>query len=385
VSAGWLDARAAASSFSPLPAHDCPLDQAVGLVLAQDVLARDDLPGFDTAAMDGWAVAGTAPWQVVGAVLAGETAQPVGPGEAVRIATGAALPAGALAVLRRERGREVDGRLATDRPPEPGTDVRRRGSECRSGDVVAEAGMTCTPAVLGLVAAAGADTLAVVRRARVRVLVLGDELVREGRPVTGRVRDALGPMLPAWFRSVAAAVGPVEHVADTEEALRDALAPRGGTGSADVVVTTGSTARGPVDHLHTVLEQLGAELLVDGVDVRPGHPMLLARLADGTPLVGLPGNPLAAVSGVVTLALPVIRALHGLPPGTPATVRLREAVVGHPVDVRLVPVRDGTPVHHVGPAMLRGLVHADALAVISPGGAATGDVVPALLLPGPAS
>jgi molybdopterin molybdotransferase len=147
------------------------------------------------------------------------------------------------------------------------------------------------------------------------------------------------------------------------------------------VVTTGSTAVGPRDHLHAALGRLGAELLVDGVDVRPGHPMLMARLADGRPLVGLPGNPLAAVSGLLTLVAPAVRALAGLPPQDVRQVRLDAAVKGHPRDVRLVPVRGGTPVHHVGPAMLRGLAAADALAVIPPGGAVAGDRVQVLPLP----
>ena len=109
--------------------------------------------------------------------------------------------------------------------------------------------------------------------------------------------------------------------------------------------------------------------------------MLLARLADGRPLVGLPGNPLAAVSGVLTLAAPALRALSGLPSAPRLTTTLTEAATGHPRDVRLIPVREGAPVHHVGPAMLRGLASADALAVVPAGGAAAGDEVELLPLP----
>jgi molybdopterin molybdotransferase len=130
-----------------------------------------------------------------------------------------------------------------------------------------------------------------------------------------------------------------------------------------------------------VLALLGAELLVDGVDVRPGHPMLMARLADGRPLVGLPGNPLAAVSGLLTLVEPAVRALAGLPAPAPRSTTLTTAVKGHPRDVRLVPVSGGTPLHHVGPSMLRGLAAADALAVVPAGGAREGDVVETLALP----
>ncbi len=109
--------------------------------------------------------------------------------------------------------------------------------------------------------------------------------------------------------------------------------------------------------------------------------MLLAALADGRSLVGLPGNPLAAVSGVVTLVGPALRALRGLPAADRRTTRLDTDVPGHPHDVRLVPVRDGHPLHYIGPAMLRGLAHAEALVVIPPGGASAGSEVEVLDLP----
>jgi molybdopterin molybdotransferase len=185
-------------------------------------------------------------------------------------------------------------------------------------------------------------------------------------------------MLPGWLAALGAEACTPQRVPDTAEALAAALA----AAEADVVVTTGSTARGPVDHLHAVLAQAGARLLVDGVAVRPGHPMLLALLPDGRPLVGLPGNPLAAVSGLLTLAEPVLRALLRRAEPEPVLTTLRETVTGHPHDTRLVPVRDGVPLHHVGPAMLRGLVAADAMAVIPPHGGRAGSDVRLLRLPG---
>jgi molybdopterin molybdotransferase len=191
------------------------------------------------------------------------------------------------------------------------------------------------------------------------------------------VRDALGPMVPAWLGWIGAATGPVQRVPDDAGALASALEAPG----ADLVVTTGSSARGPRDHLRAVLATRGATLVCDGVAVRPGHPMVLARLADGRPLVGLPGNPLAAISGLVTLAAPLLQSMLGLPPAEPGTAALSDAVAGHPVDVRLVPVANGRPLHYVGPAMLRGLAHADGLAVVPPGGADRGQLVEVLRLP----
>lgn len=168
------------------------------------------------------------------------------------------------------------------------------------------------------------------------------------------------------------------------EALLEAV-----TGSgADVVITTGGTASGPVDHVHPVLAKAGAELLVDGVAVRPGHPMLLARIggrADGKHLVGLPGNPLAAVSGLLTLAEPLLRALAGRRPRPRYTAPVQGDVPGHPHDTRLVPVvltdEHAVPLRYHGPAMLRGVAAADALAVVPPRGARSGQDLEILDLP----
>ncbi|MEU2386281.1 molybdopterin molybdotransferase MoeA [Streptomyces sp. NPDC012461] len=366
-----------------------PLDTALGLTLAAPLAALTDLPSFDTSAMDGWAVAGPGPWQVRDeGVLAGHAAHaPLTDGEAVRIATGARVPADTTAVLRSEHGRtDAKGRLHIDADHGPltlahGQDIRPRGQECRSGDQLLAVGTLVTPAVLGLAAAAGYDTLTVVPRPRAEVLVLGDELLTEGRPHDGLIRDALGPMLPPWLRALGAEVTAVRRIGDDAAALHDAI-----TGSdAEVVVTTGGTAAGPVDHVHPTLRRIGAELLVDGVGVRPGHPMLLARVHDTQHLVGLPGNPLAAVSALLTLAEPLLRTLAARPAPEPYTVPLRDAVQGHPRDTRLVPVAlrgdHAVPLHYNGPAMLRGVAAADALAVVPPGGVRPGQETELLDLP----
>ncbi|QWB24406.1 MULTISPECIES: molybdopterin molybdotransferase MoeA [Streptomyces] len=361
-----------------------PLDAALGLTLATPLDALTDLPSFDTSAMDGWAVAGPAPWDVrEEGVLAGHNAQaPLTDGEAVRIATGARIPADTTAVLRSEHGRTDDkGRLHATRGVAPGQDIRPRGQECRTGDQLLPVGTLVTPAVLGLAAAAGYDTVTAVPRARVEVLVLGDELLTEGLPHDGLIRDALGPMLPPWLRALGAEVTVVRRVRDDAYALRKAVT----SSDADVIVTTGGTAAGPVDHVHPTLRRIGAELLVDGVKVRPGHPMLLARISETQHLVGLPGNPLAAVSGLLTLAEPLLRTLAARPAPEPYTLPLRDAVHGHPHDTRLVPVvlrgDQAVPLHYNGPAMLRGVAAADALAVVPPGGARPGQEAELLDLP----
>ncbi|MER7394387.1 molybdopterin molybdotransferase MoeA [Streptomyces sp. NPDC000151] len=408
----WHVARVAAAGAvaGPLEAGAVPLGtEALGRVLAGALTALTDLPSFDTSAMDGWAVSGPGPWRVTAprtvapaasaGILAGHApARPLPDGHAIRIATGARIPPGASAVLRSEHGEtaeQADGGALLSAPggAPPGQDIRPRGQECRNGDQLLPPGALVTPAVLGLAAAAGYDELWTYRRPMVEILVLGDELLHSGLPQEGRIRDALGPMLAPWLHALGAeTIGP-RHLADDEGVLYEAIA----SSTADVVITTGGTAAGPVDHVHPALRRLGAELLVDGVQVRPGHPMLLARLDptdDNTPadrparhLVGLPGNPLAAVSGLLTLAEPLLGTLSGRTRSAPRRVRLADGVHGHPHDTRLVPVACRTdekgavvarPLHFNGPAMLRGIAAADALAVIPPGGAAEGE--PAVLL-----
>ncbi|WP_211821769.1 molybdopterin molybdotransferase MoeA [Streptomyces filamentosus] len=405
----WPEARAlavragaGARAAADRPPVRVPLGRALGRTLAEPLRALTDLPSFDSSAMDGWALAGPGPWTVrEESVLAGHAGAAVlAPGEAVRIATGARVPAGATAVLRTEHSRTEHLRdegpapsagtvlLHPLREVVPGQDIRPRGQECRAGDELLPAGSVVTPAVLGLAAAAGYDAPAVLPRPRVEVLVLGDELLSSGLPHDGLIRDALGPMLGPWLTALGAEVLAVRRIGDDAGALYEAV-----TGSAaELVLTTGGTAAGPVDHVHRVLDEAGATLLVDGVKVRPGHPMLLARLDAGRHLVGLPGNPLAAVSGLLTLAAPLLAAgaagaadIAGI--AEPETVPLREAVQGHPYDTRLVPVvcRDGSavPLHYNGPAMLRGIAAADGMAVVPPGGAEPGHRLEVLALPWP--
>ncbi|MFI6470636.1 molybdopterin molybdotransferase MoeA [Streptomyces sp. NPDC050516] len=384
----WADARnvaARAGRAATFRSHRVPLERALGEILTEPLAALTDLPSFDTSAMDGWVVAGPGPWAVQdGGVLAGHAAPgALADGEAVRIATGARIPAGATAVIRSEHARTDEARtqLQADRVVLHGQDIRPRGQECRSGDVLLPATALVTPAVLGLAAAAGYDELTTVPRPRVEILVLGDELLTQGLPHDGLIRDALGPMLGFWLRALGAEVIGTRRLKDDAGALLAAV-----TGSsADLVITTGGTASGPVDHVHPVLHKAGAELLVDGVAVRPGHPMLLAQIGAGKHLVGLPGNPLAAVSGLLTLAEPLLRELAHRARAVTYTAPLRNEVQGHPHDTRLVPVvhraERVVPLHYNGPAMLRGIAAADGLAVVPPGGARAGQEVEILDLP----
>jgi molybdopterin molybdotransferase len=358
-----LARRTAREAAKPLEAVELVLPDAVGFALASGVRALTSQPTCDTSAMDGYAVAGPGPWTVVGRVAAGDPVPDtlLRSGTAFGVATGAPVPVGSEAVLPVELS-AVNSRVHGD--ADCGKHIRRRGEDWSAGDELVPAGSAVSPAVLGLAAGAGHDTLLVHRRPRVAVIVTGDELLQSGPPRPGRVRDAIGPMLPGLLAG--ADLVDTTHVRDEPSALADALK----FAQADVLVTCGATSVGPADHLRRVLHDLDAEVLVSGVACRPGHPMLLAVLPDGRCVVGLPGNPFAAFAAVLTLLQPLLGALGGHSPRPPIAARLAD-VEAHPRDTRLVPVTrvggNAVPVGHDRPGSLWGAALADALAVVPPG------------------
>ncbi len=376
------------------PAQTVPLAEADGRTLAEPLLALTDLPAFPTSSIDGWAVRGSAPWRPVGRILAGHTAPRLdGDGTCFEIATGAMVPAGAEALLRVEDSTRDAGGLVTG-TPRSAPEWRLPGEEATKGEELVPAGTAVNPAVIGVAATCGYESLAVSPRPRAALRVFGDELLTSGPPGDGRVRDSLGPQMPGWLRRCgatiepAAVAGPVE---DTLEAHVGAI--RSALETADLVCTTGGTMHGPVDHLHPALAALGAEYVVNTVGVRPGFPMLLARITgdDGRTrfLAGLPGNPQSAVIALVTLVQPLLAGLAGRPHATDLPrVRVTAAVPGRGGQTHLALAaldhdgRSATPVGHVGSAMLRGLANAHGFVVVRPDTrAAAGDLVPFLPLP----
>lgn len=384
----WPDARGqAAAAAVPLAARRMPLQAACGSLLAADLVALTDLPVTDTSAMDGWAVAGCPPWRVVADLPAGLLLDhPLTGGQCARIATGAVVPDGADAVLKVERSRLDAAGVRPSDPdtaPAPRSNIRAAGEEAARGDVLLPAGTVVTPPVLGLAAAAGHDTLLVTPPATVDVFVLGDELSFAGPAVPGRTRDALGPQLPAWLGAFGAAPPLMVRLHDRLADLTAALT----TSQADLIITTGGTSVGPRDHVHAAIANAGGRLVVEGVHVKPGHPMLLASLPGDRWLVGLPGNPFAACAALLTLVRPLLDGLHGLGVAATVTATLTTAEPGRPGDGhRLLPVRLGengsaAVLPSCGSAMLRGLARATGLVVVPPPGAAAGDEVEYLPLP----
>lgn len=263
--------------------------------------------------------------------------------------------------------------------------IRPAGEEVALGDRLFPAGTVLTPPRAALAAASGVDRVSVALAPTVRVAVLGDEIVGSGVPRPGQVRDVFTHTLPVVLRTFGA--DPVEtlRVPDDRDATTAALA---GT-TARLVVTTGGTAGSSTDHVRGALDAIGAHLLLDRVQVRPGRPMLLARRAD-TLYLCLPGNPMAAMVGMVLFGEPLVAGMTGRPAARTATVRLAVDVPNdRPGALVLAYVRDdhpdgvarAVPASRQTSAMLRGLADADGLMVVPSGGGAAGDVVPTLSLP----
>ena len=386
----WDEARSAlVAALQPLAPVRHVLAVCDGLVLSEDLTALCALPSFDTSAMDGWAVAGPGPWTVVGQSLAGRPVPgPLASGQAVVIATGGVVPEGAAAVVRSEDG-EVQvlsgAQVLTAPTPDGPTHVRPAGEECAAGEALAPAGTTLNPALIGLAAAAGHDELLVVPAPRVALVLFGDELATAGVPARGLVRDSLGPQVPAWVARMGVDVVFVERCDDTLAAHVEAIGRA--ASAADVVLTTGGTAAGPVDHLHAAIAQCEGEVVIDSVAVRPGHPMLAATLDRGRAwLVGLPGNPQSAIVTLMSLGVPILAGLAGRP-ALPelAVVTCAEAIGAPAREDRLVLGRlvagEFVPGSHLGSGMLRGLAAASGFAVLPPGGVVAGATVRWLPLP----
>ncbi len=378
----WAAREAAASIVQAAPACSVRVTDALRRTLAADVRARVDLPSFPTAAMDGWVVAGDAPWTVVGTIDTGvPPTRELQPGQAMRIATGGLVPPGADAVIPWEIADMAGDSLVAHVPDK--VHIRPAGEECVRGDVLALRGEEVNPALVGLMSAAGVDHVDVFEVPRVGILVLGDEVMTAGLPGPGHVRDALGVQLPGWITALGGEVCSLRSVVDDQTALVAAL--NEAVAESDVVVATGGTARGHRDFLRTALEEAGSEFIVDGVAVRPGHPMMLARHGT-TPVVGLPGNPLSALVALVTIVAPIVDRWLGRSGVELAQVQMAEAI--GPARKELTRLMVGRrelggfrQVSHVSSAMLRGISHADGWAVIPSAGVGAGDVVPWIPVP----
>ncbi len=307
------------------------LDEADGRVLARDVAAEADVPPFDRAAMDGYAVRAEDTFgasreeprtlRVVEKVLTGGVPSArVGPGECVEIATGAPMPEGADAVVMVEEtepaGRPGDVRIFT--PVYPRQHVGRRGADIRAGQIAARAGDLLTPARLGALAATGCASVEVFARPRVAIFSTGNEIVPPGRPLgPGQIHDINRFTLAAVVRRHGGVPVVYPPVPDAVAQLADAIDRCAGE---DLVVFSGGSSVGEHDLVLDVLQSRG-EVLFHGIAVKPGKPTLFGRVA-GTWVVGMPGYPTSCLSNAYMLLVPLLRRLAHLPPYVPRTVRL---------------------------------------------------------------
>jgi molybdopterin molybdotransferase len=303
------------ATVRPLATEPVPADEALGRVLAEDVLSGFALPPFDSSAMDGFAlIAGpAAELPVVGESKAGRPFDgELQRGQAVRISTGAVIPAGADAVVPIER---VDDGGGSVRVPDvaPGANVRRAGDDVRPGQLVIPAGSVLGAAELGMVAALGHVEALCACRPRVAIAATGDELRPTGTTLgPGQIHDSNAAALAALARGAGAQISETTWVADTEEETRAALERI--TADADVVCVSGGVSVGPHDHVRPALRGLGFDEQFWGVRLKPGKPVWFGVRDSGRTrqyAFGLPGNPVSAMVTFHLFARPALRALQG--------------------------------------------------------------------------
>jgi molybdopterin molybdotransferase len=368
------------AAMRPLAAERVPSGDALGRVLAEDVVSGFALPPFDSSAMDGFAViAGpAAELPVVGESKAGRPFQgELQRGQAVRISTGAVIPAGADAVVPIER---VDDGGGSVRVPEvaPGANVRRAGDDVRAGQLVIGAGSVLGPAELGMLAALGRLDAFCARRPRLAIAATGDELRPAGATLgPGQIHESNAAAIGALARSVGAHMTATTWIADSAEettATLDQLA-----ADADVVCIAGGVSVGPHDHVRPALRGLGFDEQFWGVRLKPGKPVWFG-VRDGGGLrqyaFGLPGNPVSAMVTFHLFARPALRALQGADASATRTTGILDGRIeansgrDQAIRCRLRMADDGWHVEPTGPQgshVMSSMLGAAALAVVPAG------------------
>ena len=302
---------------SPLAPEEAGLLDAAGRVLAADLVAPRDLPPWDNSQMDGYAVRGAdlaadARLDVIETVLAGQTpSRTVGPGQAIRIMTGAPMPKGADTVVPVE-STAADGRDAmrlTAKSPMRGDFVRHAGEDVRGGTVAITKGTLLTPAAIGVAASLGLARVPVYRRPVVAILATGDELVDPGTEAgPNRIYASSSAALAAAVRRAGGEPRYAGIAADTRDALRAKLAEA--LAGADVLLTTGGVSVGEADHVRETLAELGVEMRFWRVAQKPGYPLLFGTLRN-TLVFGLPGNPVSTLVSYEIYVQPALLRLQG--------------------------------------------------------------------------
>jgi molybdopterin molybdotransferase len=309
------------AGLAPLERESVPLAGALGRVLAEEIVAREDLVGYSRSAMDGYAVRAAdtaaasldapASLPVVGKVLAERGEAALAPGAAMAIATGAPVPLGADAVIPHEQIERSGDRILIAAPARPGDSIFPPAEDVRAGERLIAAGEILSPAALGLLAFVGCARLSVYRRPGVAVIATGSELVEvEATPAHGQIRNSNIVTLAALVAQAGGELCFSRTVPDDREILRRLLVE---ARRADLLVTTGGASVGERDLVKGLLAELGATFRFRQVAMRPGKPIGFA-VWDGLPVVVLPGNPAAAFVGFQEFVRPALARLAGRSP-----------------------------------------------------------------------
>ena len=298
------------------------LEEMLGRVLAEDILAKSDEPGFDNAAMDGVVIraadtAGATSENPVRLMQAGKSyagdapAQPIGKGEFMRIATGATVPEGADTVVPKELLKWEGDSLYFTSPVEAGRNIRCRGTFHSAGNTLLSAGQTMTPAAIALLASAGYEAAEVYRRPSICIITTGNELVSPGSALSpGKIYNSNSWALSALALQAGARISGLKHAVDRKDELTRTLAEA--NESSELIVLAGGISVGDKDYVLEVLKDAGAELRFRRINVKPGKPCVFAELPGGRPVFALPGSPVAAYYLFRTLISPFIKKMSGL-------------------------------------------------------------------------
>jgi len=367
----------------------------LGRILAHNLIAPINVPAFDNSAMDGYAVnspdiaaSGESCLPISQRIAAGHPGTPLTPGTAARIFTGAPLPPGADTVVMQEHCRAIHGKVCLNGPLKAGTHVRPAGEDIRQGSQVLAAGIRMRPQEMGLAASLGIAMLPVFRKLRVAILVTGDELQTPGEPPEpGKIYDSNRYLLSGLLASLGCQLIDTDTVPDHYDATVEALSEA--ATAADLILSSGGVSVGEEDHVKTAIEHLG-QLALWRIAVKPGKPLAYGDIG-GTPVMGLPGNPVSLLITFCLFARPLILRLQGRSRLTPTVIRARAAFERrNPIPrreylrARMIRGEDGgttiTTHPRQGSAVLSAACWADCLAIvpadssISPG--APIDIIP---------
>jgi molybdopterin molybdotransferase len=368
----WIDRNA-----MRLSAEGVPLETATGRVLARDIVAALDVPAFDRAAMDGYALRGNETsgaseynplaFPVVGEVLPGRPFDgEIEAGASIRIMTGAPVPEGVDAVVPAEYATESAGRIEITRPVAPGQHVASRGEDVATGSTVLEAGRRMRPQDAGLVASLGQPKVSVVRQPRVRILVTGNEVIAPGEPKDlYQIYDANSYVLRGLVARDGGLLEEFARLRDDASTIRAALARPG----ADVILVSGGSSVGSEDHAPSLVAELG-ELAIHGVAMRPSSPAGAGRIGDALVFL-VPGNPVSCLCAYDFFAGRAIRLLGGRSAAWPHRTRTCKvarkivSAVGR-VDYCRVRVVDGAaePLALAGASILSSTTRADGFVIV---------------------